>query len=63
MSPTTLPYYIVDAFSTGPFTGNPAGVLVLKESIPDDLMQNIATLVTVLISSQTTNNLITLQGV
>ncbi len=38
----TLPIYVVDAFSEGPFTGNPAAVIPLTEWIPDDLMQKIA---------------------
>jgi PhzF family phenazine biosynthesis protein len=39
---TKYPYYEVNAFTTGPFTGNPAGV-VLAESWPsDETMQRIA---------------------
>ena len=38
----TLPYYIVNAFADGPFTGNPAGVCVLREPLPEGLMQRIA---------------------
>lgn len=35
--------YQVDAFSNGPFTGNPAGVCLLKEEwLPDSIMQQIA---------------------
>jgi predicted PhzF superfamily epimerase YddE/YHI9 len=35
--------YKVDAFSNGLFTGNPAGVVILKDRWPDEkLMQNIA---------------------
>jgi predicted PhzF superfamily epimerase YddE/YHI9 len=37
-----IPYYIVDAFADGPFTGNPAGVCPLKEWMPDDVLQKIA---------------------
>jgi PhzF family phenazine biosynthesis protein len=37
-----LPIYIVNAFSFGPFTGNPAAVCPLEQWLPDDLMQNIA---------------------
>jgi PhzF family phenazine biosynthesis protein len=37
-----LSIYQVDAFTIGPFTGNPAAVCVLTESLPDDLMQKIA---------------------
>jgi PhzF family phenazine biosynthesis protein len=32
----------VDAFAHKPFSGNPAGVLIGKEAIPNHLMQNIA---------------------
>jgi PhzF family phenazine biosynthesis protein len=32
----------VDAFASGPFTGNPAAVLVLDEAVPDDWMQAVA---------------------
>lgn len=42
MSPKSLPYQLVDAFATGPFTGNQAGVLILSEAIPDSLQQKIA---------------------
>jgi PhzF family phenazine biosynthesis protein len=34
--------YQVDAFTTEPFKGNPAGVCILEKEMPDDLMQNIA---------------------
>ncbi|MCL1876355.1 MAG: PhzF family phenazine biosynthesis protein [Synergistaceae bacterium] len=34
--------YIVDAFADRLFEGNPAGVCVLSEPLPDGLMQNIA---------------------
>jgi predicted PhzF superfamily epimerase YddE/YHI9 len=44
-SKLTLPYQIVDAFATGPFTGNQAGVLVLASALSDTLMQQIAALV------------------
>lgn len=37
-----LRYFHVDAFATRPFTGNPAGVVVLDRWIPDETMQNIA---------------------
>jgi len=37
-----LPFHVVDAFASGPFTGNPAAVFVL-DSFPDDgLMQSVA---------------------
>lgn len=38
-----LSTYIVDAFSSGPFTGNPAAVVPLDVWLPDSLMQSIAT--------------------
>lgn len=38
----TIPLYQVDAFSSGPFTGNPAAVCVLETWLPDALMQAIA---------------------
>ncbi len=37
-----IPYYVVDAFATAPFTGNPAGVCPLATWLPDALMQAIA---------------------
>lgn len=38
----TIPIYWADAFSTGPFTGNPAAVCVLQDWLDDELMQAIA---------------------
>lgn len=38
----TIPIYVVNAFSYGPFTGNPAAVCPLEDWITDDLMQSIA---------------------
>lgn len=39
----TLLIYKVDAFANRPFTGNPAGVVPLKDEwLPENLMQNIA---------------------
>lgn len=38
----TLPIYIVNTFSFGPFTGNPAAVCPLEQWLPNDLMQSIA---------------------
>jgi len=35
-------YYVVDAFAEGPFTGNPAGVCLLEQELPAELMQQIA---------------------
>ncbi len=40
--PTTVPFYLVDAFARTPFTGNPAGVVILSEELPSALMQSIA---------------------
>lgn len=37
-----IPLYQVDAFTSGPFTGNPAAVCVLNEWLTDGIMQNIA---------------------
>lgn len=39
---TTAPFYLVDAFARKAFTGNPAGVVILKEEIPAEVMQAIA---------------------
>jgi hypothetical protein len=38
-----IPFYQVDAFTTQPFGGNPAGVCPLTEWLPDDVLQAIAT--------------------
>jgi predicted PhzF superfamily epimerase YddE/YHI9 len=40
--PTTIPYTIVDAFATGPFTGNQAAVVVTNTALSSELMQKIA---------------------
>jgi PhzF family phenazine biosynthesis protein len=37
-----LPFWLVDAFANGPFTGNPAGVVILDELLPDEVLQKIA---------------------
>jgi PhzF family phenazine biosynthesis protein len=38
-----IPYYQIDAFTTEkPFSGNPAGVCILPEWLPDDVLQNVA---------------------
>ena len=37
-----LPIYIADAFSQGPFTGNPAAVIPLGAWLPDTVLQAIA---------------------
>lgn len=38
----SLPLRLIDAFADGPFTGNPAGVVVVPQPIAEDLMQKIA---------------------
>ena len=37
-----LPLLLIDAFADGPFTGNPAGVVPLRESLDDATMGRIA---------------------
>lgn len=37
-----IPIYQVDAFTLGPFSGNPAAVCPLDAWLPDDILQNIA---------------------
>lgn len=37
-----LLYYVVNAFSAGPFSGNPAGVCPLEKWLPDEAIQRIA---------------------
>jgi PhzF family phenazine biosynthesis protein len=37
-----VPYYRVNAFTASAFGGNPAGVCILQEWLPDDLLQRIA---------------------
>ena len=37
-----MKYYIIDAFTEQLFRGNPAGVCLLEEELPDQLMQKIA---------------------
>ena len=38
-----IPYYQVDAFTSQTFAGNPAGVCVLENWLPDNILQCIAT--------------------
>ena len=38
----TIPYYEIAAFTSRHFSGNPAGVCVLNEWLPDKVMQAIA---------------------
>jgi PhzF family phenazine biosynthesis protein len=37
-----IPFFHVDAFASGVFKGNPAGVCLLREWLPDAVMQSIA---------------------
>ena len=37
-----IPYFQVNAFTSAPFGGNPAGVCILERWLPDDLLQRIA---------------------
>ncbi|MEH7883762.1 PhzF family phenazine biosynthesis protein [Bacillus sp. JJ1609] len=37
-----MKYYVVDAFAENVFEGNPAGVCIMEEWLPDDIMQKIA---------------------
>mgnify|MGYP001032082359 CR=1 FL=1 len=37
-----IPYFHVDAFAREPFRGNPAGVCLLEQWLPDELMRKIA---------------------
>src|SRR5688572_1322953 len=37
-----IPYFQVDAFTGKQFSGNPAGVCLLQEWLPDPVLQNIA---------------------
>ena len=36
-----VPFFWIDAFAHGPFTGNPAGVVILEAPLPDETMQAI----------------------
>ncbi|MDM8003474.1 MAG: PhzF family phenazine biosynthesis protein [Bacteroidota bacterium] len=38
----SIPLYQVDAFTQGPFTGNPAAVCILTEPVTEETMQKIA---------------------
>jgi PhzF family phenazine biosynthesis protein len=37
-----LPLYLVDAFTSHAFAGNPAGVCLLREPLPDGILQDVA---------------------
>ena len=38
-----IPFYTIDAFTSEPFSGNPAAVCPLEADISDDVKQSIAT--------------------
>ncbi|WP_197709229.1 PhzF family phenazine biosynthesis protein [Nonlabens agnitus] len=38
----SIPYYMVDSFTSEPFKGNPAGVCLLDKPLSNDFMQSIA---------------------
>lgn len=38
----SIPYYQIDAFTSSLFTGNPAGVCLLADGLPDAVLQSIA---------------------
>ncbi len=37
-----MKYYVIDAFADELFRGNPAGVCILEQELPDEIMQKIA---------------------
>ena len=37
-----LSFHLVDAFTDHPFAGNPAGVVLLREPLPDAVLQSVA---------------------
>jgi PhzF family phenazine biosynthesis protein len=39
---TTIPIYLIDAFTDQPFKGNPAGVVLLEKPATEQWMQNVA---------------------
>lgn len=43
-----IEYHIIDAFATGPFTGNQAAVVVTQTALQSDVMQKIAAFVSLL---------------
>lgn len=43
MPESSFPFFIVDAFSSGPFTGNQAAVCILEELKSDEWLQAVAT--------------------
>lgn len=38
----SIPYYQIDTFTSSLFTGNPAGVCLLADWLPDCVLQSIA---------------------
>lgn len=42
MSESSFPFFIIDAFSFGPFTGNQAAVCILEEPKSDEWLQQVA---------------------
>lgn len=36
-----VPFFLIDAFAHGPFTGNPAGVVILEAPLPEETMRAI----------------------
>jgi PhzF family phenazine biosynthesis protein len=42
LSSARLPFWQVDAFTKNPFAGNPAAIFLLRETLPDALLQRIA---------------------
>lgn len=42
MDTSALPYFVVDAFTHKPFSGNPAAVCILKEAKTDEWLQKVA---------------------
>jgi PhzF family phenazine biosynthesis protein len=42
MTQKTLPYFVVDAFTHKPFSGNPAAVCILEEDKSDEWLQAVA---------------------
>ena len=42
MSTLSVPFYVVDAFTSRPFSGNPAGVALLNEWPSDSWLQSVA---------------------
>ncbi|UCB60952.1 MAG: PhzF family phenazine biosynthesis isomerase [Candidatus Bathyarchaeota archaeon] len=41
-APERIPFYVIDAFTNKPFTGNPAAVCIIKKQYEDRVLQSIA---------------------